>query len=180
MPVSKNMLIYIIKNFAIFGCVNVHYEQYFYLLENKWFTTKKTIVEHFGSCFRPKDELDWGIFQLDAVMDRKDITGSSFLVLTNFGDHALHHLFPTIDHGKLKYLYPIFLETCKQFGIEWRLSSQMELVKGQYRQLARIAPNCEPKKKIHKYTSWLMYSHLTILIKGIILVEYYIINHGRE
>lgn len=99
--------------------------------------------------------MDWGIYQMDAVMDRKDITGSPFLVLTNFGDHALHHLFPTIDHGKLKYLYPTFLGTCKQFGTEWRLSSQIELVKGQYRQLARTTPNYEPKKTIHKHISWI-------------------------
>lgn len=78
---------------------------------------------------------------MDTVMDRKDITGSHFLVLTNFGDHALHHLFPTIDHGYLNDLYPVFLETCEEFGINWRLVTQFELVKGQYQQLARIEPN---------------------------------------
>lgn len=100
--------------------------------------------------FRPKDEMDWGIFQIDAVMDRKDITGSLFLVLTNFGDHALHHLFPTIDHGKLDYLYPVFLKTCEEFGIKWRLSSQLELTKGQYLQLARIEPNTVPRSRIKR------------------------------
>lgn len=95
--------------------------------------------------FRPLDERDWGIFQMDAVMDRKDITGSHFLVLTNFGDHTLHHLFPTIDHGKLEYLYPVFLKTCKEFGMEWRLSSQLELVKGQYLQLAKDEGSKEAK-----------------------------------
>lgn len=85
--------------------------------------------------------MDWGVFQLDAVLDRKDITGSHFLVLTNFGDHALHHLFPTIDHGLLEHLYPVFKKTCKQFGVEWRASSQIESTKGQFLQLINTTPN---------------------------------------
>lgn len=92
--------------------------------------------------------MDWGIFQLDAVMDRTDITGSHFLVLTSFGDHALHHLFPTIDHGLLEYLYPVFLTTCKRFGLEWRLASQIDLIKGQYRQLVKSEPNKIPRGSI--------------------------------
>lgn len=97
-------------------------------------------IFHDGDAIRPKNELDWGIFQINAVRDRKDITGSHFLVLTNFGDHALHHLFPTIDHGQLEHLYPIFLETCREFEVEWVMMTQMELVKGQYMQLARVKP----------------------------------------
>lgn len=99
---------------------------------------------------RPREELDWGIYQLDAVMDRKDITGSHFLVLTNFGDHALHHLFPTLDHGLLEYLYPVFLETCKQFGAEWMLCTQLEATKGQYRQLAKVEPKTVPPRPLSK------------------------------
>ncbi|XP_060523036.1 cytochrome b5-related protein-like isoform X2 [Cylas formicarius] len=105
-------------------------------------------IFHDGDAIRPLNELDWGIHQLDAVMDRREITGSHFLVLTNFGDHALHHLFPSIDHGLLEYLYPIFLETCKHFGVEWKLTSQLELVKGQFLQLANEKVNSEPPKKL--------------------------------
>lgn len=78
---------------------------------------------------------------MDAVMDRTDIKGSHFLVLTHFGDHALHHLFPTIDHGQLEHLYPVLIETCKKFGIEWRSASGLELIKGQFKQLLRTEPN---------------------------------------
>lgn len=85
--------------------------------------------------------MDWGVFQLDAVMDRKEITGSHFMVLTHFGDHALHHLFPTIDHGLLDALYPIFWQTCKDFGVAHRIVTNFEMVKGQYRQLAKIEPS---------------------------------------
>lgn len=65
-------------------------------------------IFHDGDEPRSKDNYDWGISQLDAVMERKEITGSPFLVLTNFGDHALHHLFPTLDHSTLEMLYPTF------------------------------------------------------------------------
>lgn len=106
-------------------------------------------IFHDGDEPRSKDGMDWGIYQVDAVMDRKDITGSHFLVLTNFGDHALHHLFPTIDHGQLEYLYPVFKKTCKQFGIEWQFKSQIELIKGQFQQLAKVEPS---KAKKYKFT----------------------------
>lgn len=89
---------------------------------------------------RYQQEMDWGVYQIDAVKDRSDINSSHFLIITNFGDHTLHHLFPTIDHGQLRYLYPEFLETCDQYGIEFKLSSQLELTLGQYRQLSRIEP----------------------------------------
>ncbi|KAJ8980971.1 hypothetical protein NQ317_013425 [Molorchus minor] len=104
-------------------------------------------IFHDGDSPRPENEMDWGVYQLDAVMDRKDITGSHFLVLTNFGDHGLHHMFPTIDHGLLEYLYPVFLKTCKEFGLEWKLSSQLGLVKGQYRQLAKNKPKSAPQRR---------------------------------
>lgn len=90
------------------------------------------------------------MFQMDAVMDRNDITGSPFRVLTNFGDHALHHLFPTVDHGHLNDLYTVFLKTCDDFGINWRLVTQFELVKGQYRQLARNKPNNRAPNAVNK------------------------------
>lgn len=40
-----------------------------------------------------------------------------FLATTSFGNHALHHLFPTVDHSKLPLLLPTYIETCKEFGI---------------------------------------------------------------
>ncbi|KAL3272610.1 hypothetical protein HHI36_014078 [Cryptolaemus montrouzieri] len=101
---------------------------------------------HDGDATRPKEEMDFGIFQIDAVADRTEITGSALLVITHFGDHALHHLFPTIDHGKLKFLYPVFKKTCEEFGIEWRCESQFEMIKGQYLQLRRDVNTNPPKK----------------------------------
>ncbi|KAK5641851.1 hypothetical protein RI129_010398 [Pyrocoelia pectoralis] len=101
-------------------------------------------IFHDGDTPRSKEDMDWGTFQVDTVMDRNEITGSHFLVLTHFGDHALHHLFPTIDHGMLQHLYPVFHRTCKQFGVQFRMTSQFELLYGQFRQLARIRRNKVP------------------------------------
>ncbi|GJQ73722.1 hypothetical protein Trydic_g14056 [Trypoxylus dichotomus] len=92
----------------------------------------------------PRKETDWGLNQLDAVADRNEITGSHFLVLTNFGDHALHHMFPTLDQGLLHYIYPVFQKTLKQFNIDLRFTSQVELIKGQFLQMARSEPNPNP------------------------------------
>lgn len=89
-------------------------------------------------------KIDWGINQLDTVMDRHDINWSHFLSLTNFGDHALHHLFPTIDQGKLKYLYPVFEETCRKFDVDFRMSSQLDMIKHQFLQLSNETPNPIP------------------------------------
>lgn len=82
-------------------------------------------------------DLDWGLFQLSTVMDREDIKGSNFMVLTHFGEHALHHLFPTLDHAILPQLHDVFYETIKDFEHEVRDCSWFEHIKGQMRQLAR-------------------------------------------
>ncbi|XP_026479105.1 cytochrome b5-related protein-like [Ctenocephalides felis] len=97
-----------------------------------------------------RKDLDFGKFQLDAVMDRDEVTGSLFMVLTSFGDHGLHHLFPTLDHALLPYLYPAFEEVCEVFGIHLRFTSQWELVKGQFRQLLRTLPNLIPPDVVKK------------------------------
>ncbi|XP_023014222.2 cytochrome b5-related protein [Leptinotarsa decemlineata] len=101
-------------------------------------------IFHDGDTPRAKENYDWGLSQLDAVMDRKEITGSQFLVLTNFGDHALHHLFPTLDHGALEHLYPVFEEVLKKFGAHLRMVSQWDTVCGGFQQLRREIPNPSP------------------------------------
>ncbi|KAK9739690.1 Fatty acid desaturase [Popillia japonica] len=95
---------------------------------------------HDGDDVRSSPKIDWGLHQMDSVMDRSEITGSHFLVLITFGDHALHHLFPTIDHGRLNYLYPIFQNVCTEFGIEIKMSTQIDLTVGQFQQLSKMEP----------------------------------------
>lgn len=93
-------------------------------------------ITHDGDAIRKNS--DWGLYQLDTVMDREDIKGSQFLVLTHFGEHALHHLFPTLDHAILPQLHDVFYETLEQFEYDIRDCSWFEHIIGQHRQLARI------------------------------------------
>ncbi|XP_066246438.1 cytochrome b5-related protein-like [Euwallacea similis] len=101
-------------------------------------------IFHDGDQPRSQDDYDWGISQLDAIMERKEITGSPFLVLTNFGDHALHHMFPTLDHGVLDYLYPTFKKVLNQFDTNLRMVSQLDTIYGGFRQLIKVAPSDLP------------------------------------
>ncbi|XP_053691767.1 cytochrome b5-related protein-like [Sabethes cyaneus] len=82
-------------------------------------------------------EIDFGVYQLAATVDRFDRKSSQFQVLTGFGDHCLHHLFPTLDQGVLAQLYPTFLETCAEFEVQYREYQWWQMLIGQYRQLAR-------------------------------------------
>lgn len=73
-------------------------------------------------------------------MDRKEINGNLFKVMTFFGDHALHHLFPTLDHAVLPYLYPMFVEYIKQFRANYRVTSQFDLFIGQIQMALKTKP----------------------------------------
>lgn len=74
-------------------------------------------------------------------MDKKAVRGHTLLSVFNFGDHALHHLFPTLDHGLLPELYGEFFETLKEFEAEFQYNEWFfETMKGHFQQLARIEP----------------------------------------
>lgn len=88
--------------------------------------------------------MDWGIFQLDTVMDRSDIKGKILLTLTHFGDHSLHHIFPTIDHALLPELHDTLIQTCQEFEADCRESRWWPLIKGQFQQLVRTETNPVP------------------------------------
>ncbi|XP_072746217.1 cytochrome b5-related protein-like isoform X1 [Anoplolepis gracilipes] len=92
-------------------------------------------IFHDGDIYR--NDLDWGLLEMDSVRDREVIDDSIFLALTNFGSHTLHHLLPTVDHHYLGLCMPAFLQTCKEFGLNSDKWTQWELIKGQFRQLAR-------------------------------------------
>ncbi|XP_045494029.1 cytochrome b5-related protein-like [Colias croceus] len=73
------------------------------------FTIGINAAHHHPDIFKDGDEVsnitpDWGMHELEAVMDRNDINDNYFKVLTFFGHHALHHLFPTLDHAVLEHL----------------------------------------------------------------------------
>lgn len=106
-------------------------------------------ILHDGDAIR--EDRDWGLYQLDAVIDRSDIKGSQFMVLTHFGEHALHHLFPTLDHGILPQLYPELKKTIEEFKGELRETTLLHHIIGQNQQLLRTKPNpvppCQRKQK---------------------------------
>lgn len=105
-------------------------------------------IYHDGDAART--DADWGLRQLDAVRDRIEIEGSLFLVLTNFGSHSLHHMFPTVDHSRLAKIQPILQETCKEFGYDYKYTTIWNLVCGQFRQLANNSPNPIPPDASNK------------------------------
>lgn len=89
---------------------------------------------------------DWGLAQLDAVRGRKDVDGVLLAELTMYGNHVLHHLFPTLDHGMLDAIRPVFQQTCLDFQLpdEWAKPmpgnsryNQWDLTLGVFRQAAR-------------------------------------------
>lgn len=84
--------------------------------------------------------MDFGLFQMNAVIDRSDIKHSRFLNLAMFGHHTLHHMFPTVDHSLLPQLNELFLDTCREFGIQLREFPWWPLIVGQFHQLQREKP----------------------------------------
>lgn len=105
--------------------------------------------EIFHSGDKIPDEIDFGVYQIAAVIDRADVKGSQFAVLTSFGDHCLHHMFPTLDHGILPQLYPIFHQTCEEFETVYRECNWLHHIIGQHRQLARVEPRTyDPARKL--------------------------------
>lgn len=82
--------------------------------------------------------MDFGVLQLNTVIDRLDAKSNQFMVLTNFGEHVLHHMFPTLDHGLLPQLNDTFLETCREFEVQMTVYPWYNLVAGQFLQLAKV------------------------------------------
>ncbi|KAB7500082.1 hypothetical protein Anas_00797 [Armadillidium nasatum] len=88
------------------------------------------------------EEKDWGLHQILATRERGELfMNNVFLASISFGNHTLHHLFPTVDHSKLPYLQEVLLETCKEFDIKFEVYTPWETFKGLYLQLATIKPN---------------------------------------
>ncbi|XP_049529706.1 cytochrome b5-related protein-like [Anopheles darlingi] len=91
---------------------------------------------HSGDVF--PEGWDFGLYQMATIVERKGVEGSLLKVLTTFGDHYLHHLFPTLDHAILPQLNDVFLETCHEFNVGKLSSSWFSQYLAQHWQLARI------------------------------------------
>lgn len=104
--------------------------------------TSVTTTHHHPSLWhagdQPRKDSDWGLHQLDTVRDvQKDHLP---VVMTTFGNHLLHHLFPAVDHSKLPSLYPALWETCRQFGETYPFETVPNMVGGCHAQLVREKP----------------------------------------
>ena len=75
------------------------------------------------------------------------MVGNSYVGLVVFGEHTLHHLFPTIDHMLLKELIPIYKETLEEFGVDMNEKSYPEIIANTFVQLARNRPNLRERKQ---------------------------------
>ena len=65
---------------------------------------------------------DWGIFQVVSSADHS-LNWHFIPALLVFGllhDHALHHLFPTLDHSRIPMLRKELEETCKEFDVPYK------------------------------------------------------------
>ena len=92
------------------------------------------------------ENFDFGFHQIKVVYDR-DFAKSNLLVsLTSFGDHLMHHIFPTLDHAYLPHMSEALWETCKEFDIDIKICSMWKGFSGQYNQLKRTTEIIEPVK----------------------------------
>ncbi|KFB49248.1 hypothetical protein ZHAS_00017357 [Anopheles sinensis] len=98
---------------------------------------------HSGDKF--PDGMDFGLYQMATIVERKGVEGSLLKVLTTFGDHHLHHLFPTLDHAILPQLNGVFLETCREYQVGKLSSTWFSQFLAQNLQLARIRPKVHPR-----------------------------------
>lgn len=91
--------------------------------------------------FTCRKSFDWGLYRVDTIMDRQELRDNTLLALANFGDHAIHHMFPTVNHGILPQLYDIFFETLLEFEAECQFYPWFfETIKGQFLQCSRVEP----------------------------------------
>ncbi|KAI9023888.1 fatty acid desaturase-domain-containing protein [Hyaloraphidium curvatum] len=88
----------------------------------------------------PDMPTDFGLYHLEATTDRAEVRGSHVLSLCTFGDHTLHHLLPTVDHGYLPLLYPVLEKTCRDFGVEFGFQTWLETCEGYSLALNRTEP----------------------------------------
>jgi len=87
-----------------------------------------------------KNDMDWGVHQLDTGYDVTGKSDNFIMKMTTFGDHRLHHLFPTVDQSKLCHLYPVVEETCKEFGVPFETKSAWDMFCGHFSVMWKSTP----------------------------------------
>lgn len=84
-------------------------------------------------------------------MDVTEFCKHHFLALTHYGHHALHHLFPTVDHGVLPLLYPNLFKTMEEFEVELDVYPWYHIIYEQLKLLSRTQPNSiDPVERLRR------------------------------
>lgn len=91
-------------------------------------------IVHEGDEFQ---SLDYGIYQMGATIDRIEANLNLPMTLATFGNHTLHHLFPSLDHALLPQLREVLIQTCEEFEWELRKYSMLHAAIEQFKQLGR-------------------------------------------
>jgi len=81
--------------------------------------------------------MDFGIYQMLTTFDRTEANSSLPYCILYFGDHVLHHLFPTLDQTLLPQLRGILEKTCKEFDVDYVRYGTVESFLGLLKQIAR-------------------------------------------
>lgn len=87
--------------------------------------------------------MDWGIYCVDTVVDNSNVSHNHLASLTHFGNHLMHHLLPTIDHGVALQLYPILFDSMAEFETKFEEYPWFVHISGQLNQLAKNRPSVE-------------------------------------
>ncbi|CAG7829100.1 unnamed protein product [Allacma fusca] len=130
-----------------------------------WVTaTGLNAAHHHPICFHDGDEPrpnpDYGLCVLDATCVKiEDYSRNLFQIMTTFGDHNLHHLFPAICISKIHHIKPIVEETVKEFNEQLIYLTQGQLHTGMLDQLARNRPHSfqydlEQRQKTQEQAVW--------------------------
>lgn len=82
-------------------------------------------------------DLDFGIYQISATINRIEADHNFLTTLLFYGEHTLHHMFPTLDHSLLVQLRDVYEETCLEFQAELEKCTMLEALIGQFQQLRK-------------------------------------------
>jgi len=104
---------FVVQCVASFGFIHIGLNAAHHL-PSIWHSGDKQSIKEFSD----KDgTIDWGVFQMFAVGYRPNVDNNWIISSVSFGQHILHHLFPTVDPALLPHLYPLLLEVCSEFKI---------------------------------------------------------------
>ncbi|MDX5320644.1 MAG: acyl-CoA desaturase [Bacteroidota bacterium] len=77
--------------------------------------------------------MSWPMLQMKTSVDYNSDSPFLNAVLGGFNAHALHHLLPHVSHVHYLEILPIFRETCKKHGIEYKEMNYLDSLKAHFR-----------------------------------------------